>query len=96
MHPHKVLNWIFRSYSEVGTQRTMILAILAAYKLLNMKAIEKASYAVYLEQCIWNTLWVYLLQKGGSVGQQVNVLTVTNMTILLLIKVCNMTRRLTC
>ena len=49
MHPHKVLNWIFRSYSEVKTQET-IVAILAAYKLLNLKATEKASYAVYLEQ----------------------------------------------
>ena len=50
MHPQKVLNWIFRSYSEVGTQRTMIVAILAAYKLLNLKATKKARYAVYLEQ----------------------------------------------
>ena len=50
MHPQKVLNWIFRSYSEVGTQRTMIVAILAAYKLLNLKATKKASYAVYLDQ----------------------------------------------
>ena len=38
------------SYSEVGTQRTMIVAILAAYKLLNLKATKKASCAVYLEQ----------------------------------------------
>ena len=36
LHPQKVLNWIFRSYTEVGTQRTMIVAILAAYKLLNL------------------------------------------------------------
>ena len=47
MHPQKVLNWTFRSYSEVGTQRTMIVAILAAYKLLNLKATDQASYAVY-------------------------------------------------
>ena len=50
MHPQKVLSWIFRNYSEVGTQRTMIVAILAAYKLLNLKGTEKASYAKYLEQ----------------------------------------------
>jgi len=50
MHPQKVLNWIFRSYTEVGTQRTMIVALLAAYKLLNLKATKKASYAMYLEQ----------------------------------------------
>ena len=50
MHPQKVLNWIFRSYTEVGTQRTMIVAVLAAFKLLNLKATKKASYAVYLEQ----------------------------------------------
>ncbi len=50
LHPQKVLNWIFRSYTEVGTQRTMIVAVLAAYKLLNLKATEKASYAMYLQQ----------------------------------------------
>ena len=50
MHPQKVLNWTFRSYSEVGTERTMIVAILAAYKLLNLKATDQASYAVYIEQ----------------------------------------------
>ena len=49
MHPQKVLNWIFRSYSEVGTQRTMVVAILAAYKLLSLKATKQASYAMYLE-----------------------------------------------
>ena len=50
MHSQKVLSWIFKSYSEVGTQRTMIVAILAAYKLLNLKATQQASYAMYLEQ----------------------------------------------
>ena len=50
MHPQKVLSWIFRNYSEVGTQRTMIVAILAAYKLLNLKATNQSSYAMYLEQ----------------------------------------------
>ena len=50
MHPQKVLSWIFKSYSEVGTQRTMIVAVLAAYKLLNLKATKQASYALYLEQ----------------------------------------------
>ena len=50
LHPQKVLNWIFRSYTEVGTQRTMVVAVLAAYKLLNLKALKKASYAMYLEQ----------------------------------------------
>ena len=50
MHPQKVLNWIFKSYTEVGTQRTMLVAILAAYKLLSLKATKQASYAMYLEQ----------------------------------------------
>lgn len=50
MHPQKVLSWILKSYSEVGTQRTMIVAILAAYKQLNLKATQQASYAMYLEQ----------------------------------------------
>jgi len=50
LHPQKVLSWIFKSYTEVGTQRTMIVAVLAAYKLLNLKATKQASYAMYLEQ----------------------------------------------
>lgn len=50
LYPQKVLNWILRSYTEIGTQRTMIVAVLAAYKLLNLKATKEASYAKYLEQ----------------------------------------------
>lgn len=50
LHPQKVLNWILRSYTEVGTQKTTIVAVLAAFKLLNLKANKKASYAMYLEQ----------------------------------------------
>ena len=50
LHPQKVLNWIFRNYIEVGTQRTMIVAVLAAFKLLSLKATKKARYAMYLEQ----------------------------------------------
>jgi len=50
LHPQKVLNWIFRSYTEVGTQRTMIVAVLAAYNLMNMNGTKQASYAMYLEQ----------------------------------------------
>ena len=42
LHPQKVLNWIFKSYTEVGTQRTMIVAVLAAFKLLNLKATKLA------------------------------------------------------
>jgi len=44
-----VLNCIFQSYTEVGTLTTVIVAVLAAYKLLNLKA-TKDSYAMYLEQ----------------------------------------------
>ena len=43
LHPQKVLNRIFRSYTEVGTQTTMIVVLLAAFKLLNLKAMKKAS-----------------------------------------------------
>ena len=50
LHAPKVLDWISRSYAEVGTQRTMMVAVLAVYKLLNLKATEKASYELYLEQ----------------------------------------------
>ena len=50
LHPQKVLKWIFRSYTELGTQRTMIVAILAAYKLLNFHVTKQASYAMYLGQ----------------------------------------------
>ena len=50
LHAQKVLNWIFRSHTEAGTQRTKIVAILATYKLLDLKNREKASCAMHLEQ----------------------------------------------
>ena len=50
LHPTKVLDWIAQSYAEVGTQRTMIVAILAVYKLLDMKRKEQNSYDLFLEQ----------------------------------------------
>jgi len=46
MHPQKVLNWIFRSYTEVGTQRTMIVAVLAAFKLLNLRQQREAAVVI--------------------------------------------------
>ncbi len=49
LHAQNVF-WVFGSYKEIGTQRTMIVAILAAYKLLDLKTTEKASYDLYLEQ----------------------------------------------
>lgn len=50
LHPTKVLDWIAQSYAEVGTQRTMIVAILAVYKLLDLKRKEQSSYDLFLEQ----------------------------------------------
>ncbi len=49
-HPQKVLGWILKNYQEIGTQRTMIVAILGAYKILNLKIKEKGSYEMYLKE----------------------------------------------
>ena len=50
MHPTKVLDWIVQSYADVGTQRTIIVAILAVHKLLDLKRKEQTSYDLFLEQ----------------------------------------------
>ncbi len=49
-HPDKVLGWILKNYQEIGTQRTMIVAILGAYKILNLKVKEMGSYEMYLKE----------------------------------------------
>ena len=50
LHPTKVLDWMAQSYTEVGTQRTMIVATLAVYKLFDLKRKERTSYDLFLEQ----------------------------------------------
>ena len=49
-HPQNVLDWILKNYHEIGTQRTMIVAILGAYKILDLKFKEKGSYEMYLKE----------------------------------------------
>ena len=51
LHPTKVLDWIAQSYAEVGTQRTMIVAILAVYKLLDLKRKEQSCLLQFCKQC---------------------------------------------
>ena len=46
MHPTKVLDWIVQSCAEVGTRRTMIVAILAVYKLFDLNEKEHTSYSL--------------------------------------------------
>ena len=48
-HPDKVMQYIKASYTEVASQKTMLVSIMAVYRLLNFKANSKASYDLYLE-----------------------------------------------
>ena len=48
-HPDKVMQNIKGSYTGVASQKTMLVSIMAVYRLLNLKAKSKASYDLYLE-----------------------------------------------
>ncbi len=48
-HPDKVMQYIKGSYTEKASQKTMLVSIMAVYRLLNLKAKSKASYDLYLE-----------------------------------------------
>ena len=48
--PWPLIKHILKNYHEIGTQRTMIVAILGAYKILNLKLKEKGSYEMYLKE----------------------------------------------
>ena len=36
-HPHKVIEYITRKYSEIASQKTMLVSIMAVYRLLDPK-----------------------------------------------------------
>jgi len=48
-HPQKVTEYITRKYSEVASQKTMLVSIMAVYRLLDLKIKAQSSYALYLD-----------------------------------------------
>ena len=48
-HPDKVIQYITGNYTEVATQKTMLVSIMAIYRLLDLKAKSQASYGLYLD-----------------------------------------------
>ena len=47
-YPNKVIRYITRSYTEIASQKTMLVSIMAVYRLLGIKLKAKTSYDVYL------------------------------------------------
>jgi len=47
-YPNKVIQYITRSYTEIASQKTMLVSIMAVYRLLNIKVKAKSSYDSYL------------------------------------------------
>jgi len=47
-YPNKVIQYITRSYTEIASQKTMLVSIMAVYRLLGIKVKAKTSYDVYL------------------------------------------------
>jgi len=47
-HPGKVIQYITRKYNEIASQKTMLVSIMAVYRLMNIKAKAKTSYDAYL------------------------------------------------
>ena len=47
-HPEKVIRYITRKYNEIASQKTMLVSIMAVYRLLNIKIKAKVSYDSYL------------------------------------------------
>ncbi len=48
-HATSVIQYITTKYTEVASQKTMLVSIMAVYKLMNLKAKSQASYDRYLE-----------------------------------------------
>lgn len=48
-HPQKVIGYITRKYSEVASQKTMLVSIMAVYRLLDLKTKAQSSYVLYLD-----------------------------------------------
>ena len=47
-YPNEVIQYITRSYTEIASQKTMLVSIMAVYRLLNIKVNAKSSYDIYL------------------------------------------------
>jgi len=47
-YPNKVIQYITRSYTEIASQKTMLVSIMAVYRLLGIKLKAKTSYDSYL------------------------------------------------
>ena len=47
-YPNKVIEYITKSYTEIASQKTMLVSIMAVYRLLNIKVKAKSSYDLYL------------------------------------------------
>ncbi|DBA77166.1 TPA: hypothetical protein ACH3X1_009740 [Trebouxia sp. C0004] len=48
-HPQKVIEYITRKYSEVASQKILLVSIMAVYRLLDLKTKARSSYALYLD-----------------------------------------------
>jgi len=48
-HPHKVVQYIQRKYTEVASQKTLLVSIMAVYRLLDLKVKAQSSYELYLD-----------------------------------------------
>jgi len=47
-YPNKVIQYIRKSYTETASQKTMLVSIMAVYRLLGIKVKAKSSYDSYL------------------------------------------------
>ncbi len=47
-YPNKVIQYITRSYTEIASQKTMLVSVMAVFRLLNIKVKAKSSYDSYL------------------------------------------------
>ncbi len=47
-YPNKVIQYITKSYTEIASQKTMLVSIMVVYRLLNNKVKAKSSYDLYL------------------------------------------------
>ena len=46
--PNKVIQYITKSYTEIASQKTMLVSIMVVHRLLNNKVKAKSSYDLYL------------------------------------------------
>ncbi len=48
-HTHKVIEYITGKYSEIASQKTMLVSIMAVYRLLDLKTKAQSSHVLYLD-----------------------------------------------